>query len=323
MMTKLALVFIAALFASAAHADEREKLFDGLGVKLEKITDAMTDKTQCVMFVEQGPIYLGVTPSLVNIFASKDELLFAFDSKHLLRLGEAKPVELKYLSKQNGLQLTDAATVAKVQKALAERTPVKVRFFDWPSHDQHDRELVSIAFAYAWGKGEKACGWKSMGVPAELPEAKLRIHAPSGEENAGYAMLSVEGNPDLGLIRNWDRYGGGCHLMIGLEQTLGMMGGRWTSDLVDLGGRKRIVVRDADGKTLFDEKVPTTYDPELTKRGNPWEPGKRAANVLWEAAPYGTISIESGYVEKSAMLYGFRDLWSWGVERCGFPKPGE
>lgn len=322
-MTKLALVFIAALFASAAHADERERLFEGMGIKLDKITDSMTDKTECVMFVDHGPIYLGITPSRVNIFSNSDELLFAFDSKHLLRVGDGKPVTLTYLTKQNGLQVSDAPTVANVQKALAARTPVKVRFFDWPSHDQHDRDIVSPAFAYAWGKAEKGCGWKSLGVPAELPKAELRVYTPAGEENAGYAKLSVEGHDALGLQKNWDRYGGGCHLTVGLRETIGMMGGRWTNATVDLGGSKRIVIRDADGKVLFDEKVPNTYDPEMTKRGNPWEPAKRAASVMWEAAPHGSVSIESGYVEKSAMLYGFRELWTWGVEKCGFPAVRE
>lgn len=70
-------------------------------------------------------------------------------------------------------------------------------------------------------------------------------------------------------------------------------------------------------------KIAVVFIAALFARGNPWEPAKRAAGVMWEAAPHGSVSIESGYVEKSAMLYGFRELWTWGVDKCGFPAVSE
>jgi hypothetical protein len=316
-MRRLALAGIVAIFAFAGGADERERLFDGMGIRLEKITDSMTDKTSCVMFVDEGPIYLAVTPAKVNVWSASDELLFAFDSKHLIRVGDAPPMTLTYLSKQNGISVADAATAGKVVKALAARTPVKVRYYDWPSHDQHDREIVSPAFAYVWGKAEKACGWKPLGVPAELPQATLHVFESKDEITKGYAKLMVDGNDTLGLQKGFDQYGGGCHITVGVIETVGMQAGQWTNALVDLGGRQRIVVRDETGKTVFDEKVPNSYG--VTRTGNQWEPARRAAIAMWEVAPLGTVSIESSFVEKQSSLWGFRELWNWGVDRCGFP----
>jgi hypothetical protein len=302
----------------AADADERVVLFEGFGMKLEQITDAMTDKTGCALFVENGPIYLSVEGrSKVTVWSRSDDVHFAPDGKHLVRVGTGTPAPLTYVPKRKGLSAPEAVA-AQIVKALASGQPVKLRYVDWPSYEESDVTVDAPTFAYVWGKAVKQCGWPSLGIPAELPEAKLSVYEPTDEGSTGYAAVSVAGNGDLGLNKGFDKFGGGCHISLGVHETIGRQGGRWITRAVDLGGHTKITVRDQDGAVVFERRVPTSYEDAV--RGTRWPDAEEAAKAMWKAAPLGTVSITGGtYAKENVPLYGFRELWTWGLQKCAFP----
>ena len=89
-------------------------------------------------------------------------------------------------------------------------------------------------------------------------------------------------------------------------------------------GNKSLIIRDSDGNIVFNETFPSDFtNPAWTNKtwtGEKWPAGKMAAMKAWEVAPLGSIEIErgSGHEEK-ILLYGFRELWKWGVDNAGFP----
>lgn len=68
---------------------------------------------------------------------------------------------------------------------------------------------------------------------------------------------------------------------------------------------------------LILRKIQPSYD---NPTGETWPAGEIAAKKAWEVAPLGSIEIEErlGGGEK-VLLYGFRELWKWGVDNAGFP----
>jgi hypothetical protein len=300
------------------RADDRTTLFDALGLRLVSITDSMTDKKQCALFVDSGPVYLSIEESdKVTIWPRKDGVLFASDADHLVRLGESAPFKLKVLTKRNGLAVVDSTDATALVKAVAKGERVRVRYVEWPSYEKADLEFSNFALPYVWSLASEKCGWPTLGIPPELPPAKLDIYQSEDPSNKGYASVTVNGNRELGVQKGFDKYGGGCHITLGGHETVGMKGKNWTSDVVDLRGRTKLVVRDKSGTIIFEGKVPTTYG---RSDANPWPPGEQAVRAMWRAAPFGTVVLAESTYEPKAMLYGFRELWSWGMQNCSFPS---
>ena len=316
---KTFLVCVVALLAStAAKANQRTTIFNGFGVSIDQIRDVMTDENKCAMFVQAGPIYLSINgPSKIVVWASTDELNFAFDASHLIRIGEDNPLQLTYLSKRNGLALPSAKVSEHLVEALAKGKAVYIRYVDWPEHDSHDVKIESPAFAYAWGIAAEKCGWHKLDVPSVLAPAELRIYEPTDPASKGYATASVIGNDDIGLSKGFDKYGGGCQIKVGVHGILGMFKGHWATETASLLGSGKLTVFDKDGKTTFEAKFPDGYGGI---GGVPWGPAESAARAMWEASPNGTISVtDVTYDKQRVPLYGFRKLWQWGQNNCGFP----
>src|SRR4051794_33403248 len=106
-------VVLLLLSAVQASADERVALFEGFDMRLEKITDAMTDARTCALFVHDGPIYFSIEGrSKVTIWADSDDVHFAPDGKHLVRIGSSMPVPLTYVPKRKALSASESALAA-------------------------------------------------------------------------------------------------------------------------------------------------------------------------------------------------------------------
>lgn len=307
------------LLSTFASADDRSVVFEGFDLKVEQVTDAMTDAKTCALFVESGWIYLSVeSPSKVTIFSNNERLHFSPDDKHLVRIGSDAPGELSFVANRNALSATNGAEIVK---ALAAGRPITIRYFDWPSHESQDVTVEAPAFAYAWGKSEKQCGWPGLGVSGELPGAKLSVHESTVEGHEGYARVSVAGNQKLGLTKGFDEYGGGCHIAVGNNETVGMQAGRWTSAKLDFGGRAKLTVRDQVGAVILEAGFPTEPTIGSSTQGNKWDRGEAVARAMWQVAPLGTVSVTgTSYEEKNLSLYGFRELWQWGKQKCSFPS---
>lgn len=244
-------------------------------------------------------------------------MLFASDGDHLVRIGESTPFKLQVLTKRNCLAVADFTDATALIKALAKSVRVRVRYVEWPSYEKANLEFSNFALPYVWSLASEKCGWPPLGVAPELPPAKLDVYQSDDPNNKGYASVTVNGNRELGVQKGFDKYGGGCHITLGGHETVGMKGKNWTSDVVDLRGRTKLVVRDKAGTIVFEGKVPTTYGRSST---NPWPLGEQAVNAMLKAAPFGTVVLEESTYEPKAMLYGFKELWGWGVQNCSFPS---
>lgn len=150
----------------------------------------------------------------------------------------------------------------------------------------------------------------------------VKLSVYGAENQDGYATVDVEGNSSLGLKRTFRRSGGGCQIRLGTSaEVVGMQGSTWTTSFVDLDARAHLVVRDANGATLFDAPFPSSYGSGLV---TPWPQAAQAAQAMWSAAPGGTAAIENaGSKNAKTSLAGFRELWTWGTEQCTFSKLGE
>lgn len=148
--------------------------------------------------------------------------------------------------------------------------------------------------------------------------SKMRLEIYQPKDNDGYAVVSVVGNDNLKLKRNFSKFGGGCLITIGnVNEITGMEGGVWGAgfNFQDLAGRRRVLVTSAAGGVLFDEAA-------LTDHRTVWGKAQAAARAMWQASPEGFAEITNPDTRfpSKASLAGFRELWSWGVENCGFPS---
>jgi len=310
----LLLVFI---LSTPTLADERKTIFEGCDAKIVSIIDDMTDKKSEVIFLYFAPIYMAVYGSNdYAIWTNSNDLHFAFDSSHLIRVGDNKPFSLICLEKRNGLRPTNAVEAESVIKSLAKGEEVKLRYYDWPQHDKIDRKLQNPNFGFVYYKAVKLFGWKDFGVSHQLGPVKLNIFISTEPDSKGYARVTVEGNRYLGLRKNFDKYGGGATINVGANSAFGLHKGRWICKSVELSGNKHLIIRDSNGDIVFKEVLPSSYNNVIT--GETWPVGKTAAKKAWEVAPLGSIEIEGSY-GKRAFLYGFRELWKWGVDNAGFP----
>lgn len=313
----LCVLLLAFTLSTSALADERKTIFEGFDAKIVSIIDGMTDQKSGVIFLDFGSIYMAVYGSNdFAIWANSEDLNFAFDVTHLIRVGENKPFSLSYLTKRNGLKPTNAVEAESVIKSLAKGEEVKLRYYNWPQYDKIDKKLQNPNFGFIYYKASKLFGWKDFEVSHEIAPVKLNVYVPTEPDSKGYASVTVEGNRDLSLSKNFDKYGGGATINVGVKSAFGLHKGRWICKSVELSGNKHLIIRDSQGNIVFKEVLPSRYNNAIT--GEIWPVGKTAAKKAWEVAPLGSIEIEGSYGKK-VLLYGFRELWKWGVDNAGFP----
>jgi hypothetical protein len=320
MKRAIAILILCLSVGTLSRGDERTTLFEGLGLRLVSITDSMTDKKQCALFVnfEFGPLYLSIEGAdKATIWPKDSDVFFAPDSDHLIRLGNSSPFKLQVLTNRNGLAIANGSEVRAMIKTLAKGDTLRVRYVEWPSHNPVDIEdLSSFAFPYVWSIASEKCGWPALDGPKDLPPAKLYTHESEDKDNKGYASLSVLGNMDLGMMKTADTYGGGCQVTIKSQENVGFKKKVWTSEVVDRSGNQKLIVRDKSGTIVFEGKVPTEYGRSSP---TPWPLGESAARAMWQQAPLGSVEIEGSLYQPRTILYGFRELWAWGQQNCQLP----
>jgi len=310
------------------YAAEQSKLvFRGLDMELLQTVDTMTDEKGCALSIGP-PSWKFVLTSDKGFFITKTVGQFAPDEQHLIRVGTQKALPLVAVPRRNVLTLADPSLAPSVVKAVVAGEDVKIRFFTFP-----DRKMVDVAVenpnvGYGYKRAMAGCGWRDIGPRGELAPAKLSVYEATKPESAGYASASVVGNSQLTLNKGPDQYGGGCHIGVGVVKLFGLKMGQWVNENVDLNGRTSLVIRDSGGRVLFSSKVPSGYGASVRlekgafvpQPGNPWPAGEAAAKAAWRAGPLGTIQLDPPDIwNTQAMLYGFRELWTWGIQRCGFP----
>jgi hypothetical protein len=305
------LLFIV-FFSTATFADERTTLFEGFNAKIVSVVDDMTDKKSGVIFLDFGLIYMAIyRHNDFTIWANDNDLNFAFDVKNLIRVGESRPFSLEIL-RRNGLKLSNAINAESIIKSLAKGEEIKLRYYTWPQYTQVDRKLQNPNFGFIYYKAAKLFGWKDFGVSSELAPVKLNISLLTDYPRKDHVRVTVDNNHELGLIKNSDKNGGGATIMVYEGLGFGLHKNEWICKQSTILGKEHMIIRDSNRNIIFKELLPSIRDEEI------WPLGKIAAKKAWESAPLGTIQIEGVY-RREVLLYGFRELWKWGVDNAGLP----
>lgn len=302
---------------NSALADTRETIFEGFNAEVVSIVDDMTDKKTGAIFIYSGRIYMAIYGhDDYAIWSNVDDLLFAFDGKHLIRVGKMSPFPLKTLNKRNRLKPSSKTEAEAVIRSLVKGEEIKIRYVDWPKYEQHDITIKHPNLAFIYNKAVKSFKWKSLSISSELAPAKLSVYMPSEPDSKGYASVNVVDNFELHLMKGFDKYGGGAAIGVGYNETFGLHEGNWICKKVELSGGKYLIIRNSKDQIVFKKELPTHFDHVVT--GTIWPDGEQAAKAAWESAPLGSIEVE-GTNGKRVLLYGFKELWRWGIENAGFP----
>lgn len=329
-MRKLIIILLFLLpFFNFVQADTRKTIWHGLDAEIVSITDSMTDKESGVIFwnIPNSPIYLAIYGhDNFAIWSTKDDLFFSSDSTHLIRVGENPPLPLLPMDKRNGLKPSNPIDAEKVIRGLAEGKTIKIRYFDWPKYNPIDRMIQNPNFAFIYGKAATIFGWENLGTSAILPPVKLHIYSTED----GYASISVINNDDLGFIKdNGGKHKGvnlpgGYYITIKYQRIFGFYKGKWicSTDILSRnvwGSSPEIIIRDQENKIIFREQLPTVKLSDGLNTS--WPLAQKAAKAAWDVAPFGTIEVtNSSMARDRILLYGFRELWKWGIENAGFPS---
>ena len=310
----LVLFFI--IFLIQINAQDRKVIYKGMGAELVSEVDAMTDKEKCAIFVDAiGPVYLAIYGSDDYIvWAKDDDFLFSKDSQNLIRIGKNKPYKLIGLSKRNGLTPITKIEAKNVIKSLLEGEEIKLRIYKWPSYSKVDIDLQNKNLSVVYDKAIKNCNWKELGIKPTFAPVKLREFEPTDPDSKGYATVSVIGNDALKLVKGFDKYYGGCYIQVGTTETFGMQNHKWCCKQVAYKNESKIIIKDENGKVFFSENAPSTYSTSMLE-GNAWPLGKKAAEICYLLAPKGSIEATEFGITDTAPLYGFKELWDWGVAK--------
>jgi hypothetical protein len=335
-----------------SFADVKTLLFEGFNSKIVSIIDEMTDKKRGVIKIDRIGEYNLVTLSIYGpddfaIWPNDRGLHFAFDEKHLIRVGKSKPIELVKLRKLNALVPKTKAHAREVIQGLARGKKVLLRFYEWPGHGKADVKLTNPHFGYVYKKAANYFKWPHIKGTAKLPAPKLKIlKSHKGDKIIAVSIDYGSNHSDLSLdrgmvVNTWQ---------IALDTTTPLFGVQtqywyyskkfgkrlWTTTRTDkttsvkkrwflneehFGKSIRVIVRNKQDDILFDSKQTVDF---MKKRLSPaWRKGKQAAVAAWHAAPEGSIEViqdNYGREERSkTVLYGFRELWEWGVNNEGLP----
>lgn len=306
---------------SLAYADERTVLFNGLDAEIVSSVDTMTDiKTQGIVWDIPGP--LGITiygHGHFIIWPSADDLRFSSTDTHLIRVGKNRPYSLKLsgLSRTPTLLPTNTSEAGDVILALARGEEIKIRYYTWPKRKKVDGKIQHPAFGFIYNKAVNSFGWKDIGVSSELPPAKIHVYL--SKEYDGYARVSVVSN-DLALAKGFDKHGGETVIQIGVKDGFGLCQGSWVSGSRNFSGDNHyMIIYDAHGDIVFRERLPSFGARTKCTSPTLWDHGETAAKKAWEHAPLGSIEIEDDKYGKKVMLYGFKELWKWGIANAGLP----
>lgn len=307
-------LFAIILYSSHAIADETKTIFEGLNAKIVSIVDDMTDKNYGVVYLDFGEIYIAVYESnKFVVFKNSNDINFAFDTDHLIRVGENKPFSLRHLSSNKGLEPTNVAEAEAVINSLAKGEEVKLRYYNWPEHRQTDIKLQNLNFGFIYYNAAKLFGWKDFGVSHELAPVKLDAYV-SSEGNHKFLSVTVVGNSKLFLQTIMGSSGTAIHLGA-MTAGFGLDKGKWVcGSQTPSYSDNHLIIRDYNGKVVFKEVLPS-----YLADGIDWPIGKTAAHKAWEVAPLGSIEIEGNGSEK-VILYGFKELWRWGVDNANLPS---
>lgn len=314
-MYKKILIFLFLLSSISVFSNDREIVFNQYGITAEKSVDFMSDEVNCAIFVDFEDIYLGIYDADEFFIWAENGLIFDPDAQNLIRVGNNPPYKLIKHNKHEALLLDSNLESLNVIKSLLQGQEVKLRYYSWPGHTKHDVILKNNFLNYAYGKVYQDFQWEDAKVPYTLRRPNIIVETFSIFDTE-YTTVYPEGNMDLFLATDDN----GIYLWEGIHKFLGYVENQFMCINNYPEGADSLVIRSEAGDIVFQEKIPLSLNGDKRNwESQPWDKANQAAKAAWNNCPFGTIEVTGSLRGRAASLYGFKEIWTWGVENAGLP----
>lgn len=315
--------------ATTTLASDRTTIYEGFNASIESETDSMTDRKIGLLFIHFGAYYIAIYDhQSFKIWPGTDKLIFADNKNNLIRPSKSNPIRLIRTYPKGGLTTANKTEAAKIIRALVNGEEVKFRYEDFPGYETNESIMQNKAAGFLYTKAAAEFGWKNLGQKNEIPKADISTYISkdaNGEPN-GYFSNSVLLNDQVQLSRGDRKWGGAVFAEFGFPlrvEAFGFNGKNWLFKPNILREKMAITIKDKDGNTLYQGNTPTYDMKQDSLRGSGWPDAENAARAAWKAGPFGTLTIKSNRESQTSLLYGFQELWQWGIENAGLPKISE
>ena len=138
-----------------------ETKFPG-GVTFSSEIDNMTDKKKCQVTTPMRGVQVYVVgPSAVGVWVHERHgpvEPVGSGRRPIFRIDKAPPVEL-IVSDRPNLMMVPSNKANQFVAALYSRKTLRVRWWQFPSREQHDADVEAGDFASAYDHAVKECGW--------------------------------------------------------------------------------------------------------------------------------------------------------------------
>jgi len=322
MRSFIVIIITSFVLGGAAFSAERKTIFEGMGGVIESEVDSMTDRKIGLLFIYDGPYYIAIYDhESFTIWPRAEGLIFSDSGSNLIRIGGSRPIRLVRASKRGGLTTSNKLEAAKIIRSLVNSEEIKFRYEEFPSDKVVDTVINNKAAGFLYSKASSAFGWKNLGQSSAPPLAEVSPYISKDDD--GYFAVSVSLNNDIQLTRGFKKYNHeSVYVEFGWPGRVKAFGynpsqKNWQAESDILNENKEIIVRDKDGNITFQVKSPP-YNRD--KKEITWPEGEGVAKATWKAAPMGTLEIKSSRTKSISNLYGFREVWRWGVENAGLSK---
>jgi hypothetical protein len=307
-------------------AQERKILFEGFGGTLMSQTDSMNDKVRGILVLDMGRYDVAISGHdgfslLVNQTRS-----IVTNSKHnMIRPQGLMPIPLIKNELGNSLTAVSRADSTKIIRSITRGEDVRVRYFDVISNEIKESTLSNKASGFLYSKAASQFGWKRVGQIDELPQVEIKVYV--GKDTDGNTSGYFSARPDINnslILRRIRQLGQSVFFEVGWPSSIevfGHNGSQWIGmSIVGESAGIKILVKDKDGRILYEGSGPAYDRWDRSLHGVAWVEAENVAKAVLAAGPMGSIKVFVGTREYSSPLYGFKELWDWGVQNATLPK---
>jgi hypothetical protein len=314
---------------TTSNAQGRTTIFEGFNGTIESEVDSMTDRKVGLLFIRFKELYIAIYDhESFTIWPSSEKLLLADSKNNLIRPPGSAPIKLIRTAK-GGLTTMSKAEASKIIRSLVNGQEIKLRYETFPSRDATDRTIQNKAAGFLYTKAASEFRWKMHGQSNLIPKADIFSYfGKSNGELDGYFTANILLNNQIELSRIQKRFNSNIFVKFDFplrKEVFGFGNGNWLFKPDILTKKIEIAVKDENGKIIYEGSTPD-LDHESSMRGYDgliWGDAENVAKAAWKAGSMGTITLKSRIGNSTSSLYGFRELWQWGIDNHGLPPINE
>jgi len=253
--------------------------------------------------------------------------------KGLIRIGTNKPIQMKYTAAEGGGLIPAVASGQNIVRQLLKNSYLNIRYVSWPSRETSEQTVNLWMFHRLYRYVARDCGWPQH-EDIRTPGRKFKL-VDHGKGRLADKRVRIDGNPWIGI----DVSGGSCELgVISDELVSRNLNVEKGGMLLSLGYVTAVFANKGGNFGFVEDSLSSTissssYNPQLSildaefnsiftaalSKGNATQQAKNAAQTAWRMSPSGYLrlrAIGGGLVP----LAGFRNLYQWAADHCGYPK---